>query len=68
MRAYQAAPTVEERQRLEARFAAVFRTVTGYAALDDRIAKTLTKPESLLRVLEHPELPLHNNPADLGAR
>jgi hypothetical protein len=30
--------------------------------------KTRAKKESLLLVLEHPELPLHNNPAELGAR
>jgi transposase IS66 family protein len=66
--AYRQAPTTAERERLGQRFAALFSTVTGYALLDDRIAKTLAKQESLLRVLEHPELPLHNNPAELGAR
>jgi hypothetical protein len=68
LRAYQAAPTGEERRRLAVRFDAVFTTVTGYAALDDRIARTLAKKENLLQVLDHPELPLHNNPAELGAR
>ena len=42
--------------------------VTGYAALDDRIAKTRAKKDALLLVLKHPELPLHNNPAELAAR
>jgi hypothetical protein len=42
--------------------------VTGYAALDDRIAKTRAKKDALLMVLLHPELPLHNNPAELAAR
>jgi hypothetical protein len=32
------------------------------------IAKTLTKRQALLRVLEKPYLPLHNNPAELAAR
>ena len=66
--AYQQAPTPQERARLAARFDALFTTVTGYALLDDRIARTLAKKASLLRVLDHPELPLHNNPAELGAR
>ena len=46
----------------------LFSTVTGYAALDERIAKTHTKKVALLMVLDHPEIPLHNNPAELGAR
>ena len=36
--------------------------------LDKRIAKTQAKIASLLLVLQHPEIPLHNNPAELGAR
>ena len=65
---YREAPTDQERAGLAQRFDQVFATVTGYALLDDRIAKTLAKKERLLRVLDHPELPLHNNPAELGAR
>lgn len=42
--------------------------MTGYEALDQRIAKTKAKKDNLLRVLAHPEIPLHNNPAELGAR
>ena len=49
-------------------FDALFSTTTGYDALDDRIAKTLAKKTELLRVLELPDLPLHNNAAELGAR
>ncbi len=66
--AYREAPTEQERTRLGVWFDQVFTTVTGYAALDDRTAKTFAKKASLLRVLEHPEVPLHNNPAELGAR
>ena len=65
---YRQHPTPAERQRLAARFNELFRTSTGYAALDDRIAKTRAKRDCLLLVLEHPELPLHNNPAELAAR
>jgi hypothetical protein len=66
--AYRERPSTAERARLERRFDELFATVTGYDALDDRIAKTAAKRRSLLRVLDHPELPLHNNPAELGAR
>lgn len=66
--AYRERPTVEERTRLEARFETLFTTTTGYWALDERIRKTWAKKESLLLVLTHPELPLHNNASELGAR
>jgi hypothetical protein len=36
--------------------------------LDERKQLTVVKASELLRVLEHPELPLHNNPAELAAR
>ncbi|MCC3544786.1 MAG: hypothetical protein JGK21_31640 [Microcoleus sp. PH2017_22_RUC_O_B] len=36
--------------------------------MDERKQLTATKVSELLRVLEHPELPLHNNPAELAAR
>lgn len=68
LRAYQEAPTATERARLAARFDELFATVTGYDALDDRIAKTRAKRTELLQVLAHPELPLHNNAAELGCR
>jgi hypothetical protein len=66
--AYRQQPTGAERMRLEARFDALFATETGYWALDARIGKTRAKKGCLLLVLAHPEIPLHNNPAELGAR
>jgi hypothetical protein len=66
--AYRDHPTPADRVRLDADFDALFGTVTGYAALDQRLALTREKKPELLLVLEHPELPLHNNPAELGAR
>jgi len=66
--AYRELPTSEDRVRLDADFDALFGTVTGYTALDERLALTRNKKPELLLVLEHPELPLHNNPAELGAR
>ena len=66
--AYRDHPTPDERTRLDARFDAPFGTVTGYRELDRRLALTRDKKPGLLLVLDHPELPLHNNPAELGAR
>jgi hypothetical protein len=66
--AYRQDPTVQERQRLATEFDRLFATTTGYKILDQRIAKTQAKKESLLLVLKYPELPLHNNAAELGVR
>jgi hypothetical protein len=66
--AYRERPTPAEAVRLEARFDAVFSTTTGFDLLDARIALTREKKAGLLLALRHPELPLHNNPAELAAR
>jgi hypothetical protein len=66
--AYREQPTLEEAVRLDGEFEVLFSTVTGYQALDERIAKTRAKKSCLLMVLAHPEISLHNNPAELGAR
>ena len=65
---YKKDPTVELKAKLNEEFDDLFSTITGYDALDKRVAKTKAKKLSLLMVLEHPEIPLHNNPAELGAR
>jgi Transposase IS66 family len=66
--AYRLKPSLAEKERLAAAFDQLFTTVTGYQALDERIEKTRLKKASLLMVLDHPEIPLHNNPAELAAR
>jgi FtsZ-binding cell division protein ZapB len=65
---YRASPSVAQATILSREFDLLFSTVTGYDALDKRIAKTKAKKDKLLMVLRHPEIPLHNNPAELGAR
>jgi hypothetical protein len=66
--AYKESPSDAEHIRLEAVFDELFAMQTGYEALDERIAKTRAKKQSLLLVLEYPELPLHNNASELGVR
>lgn len=66
--AYQKDPCPAEHARLLAEFDTLFGQITGYAALDQRIAKTRIKKNTLLLVLQHPELPLHNNAAELAVR
>jgi Transposase IS66 family len=65
---YRQRPSPEEAGLLRSTFDTLFATVTGYADLDNRIAKTLAKKDKLLLVLDYPELLLHNNPAELAAR
>ena len=61
-------PTMEEHLRLESEFDDLFSKHTGYDAMDQRIAKTKVKKDSLLLVLQYPELPLHNNASELAVR
>jgi len=65
---YPAQPSGERAAQLRQAFDELFASVTGYTVLDKRIAKTKAKKTQLLLVLEHPEIPLHNNLAELGAR
>ena len=66
--AYQAQPTQALAKTLRESFDMLFSTITGYETLDERILKTKLKKESLLLMLKHPALPLHNNASELGAR
>jgi Transposase IS66 family len=68
LQAYRVQPTRAERDRLAARFDEVFTPNLDYRSLDERIAKTRENKAHLLQVLAHPEILLHNNPAELGAR
>jgi hypothetical protein len=66
--AYRHHPNQEEADSLRGEFEQLFEQTTGYQQLDERKALTLAKKEQLLVVLIHPEILLHNNPAELGAR
>ncbi|MCG7850341.1 MAG: transposase [ANME-2 cluster archaeon] len=65
---YKKNPSSQMAEILSAEFDRLFSTKTKYRALDDRIAKTKANKTQLLLVLKYPELPLHNNDAELGAR
>ena len=66
--AYKDAPSEQMADKLRSEFWKLFDTDSGYQQLDERKRLTLLKSSELLLVLEHPELPLHNNPAELAAR
>jgi len=65
---YCANPSDEREALLRLEFDELFSTRTGYAALDERIAKTAAKKNELLTVLLVPGVPLHNNASELQAR
>ena len=65
---YRQSPDETRSEALASRFVKLFSTKTGYDELDQRISKTLAKKDELLMVLTHPEILLHNNPAELAAR
>jgi Transposase IS66 family len=65
---YRDHPDPAQAAALEAAFDQLFAHTSGYQQLDECKARTFKKRESLLMVLSHPEIPLHNNPAELGAR
>jgi hypothetical protein len=65
---FKISPDAEVAKLLEAEFDQLFSTKTWYDQLDERIIKTKKKKESLLMVLTMPEIPLHNNAAELAAR
>ena len=55
-------------EQLDAEFDQLFSTVTECKQLDERIQKTKEKKKGLLMVFKMPEIPLHNNAAELAAR
>lgn len=65
---YKASPDSKQAKALSDEFDVLFATRTGYDALDKRIAMTKAKKEYLLLVLMYPEIPLHNNAAEIAAR
>jgi RecB family exonuclease len=66
--AYKDSPNQKIKLELKSKFWELFGTETGYKQLDERKRLTAAKVSELLLVLENPELPLHNNPAELAAR
>ena len=66
--AYKDAPSAESTRFLKSKVRLLFEAKSGYKLLEKRQQFTAAKISKLLIVLEHPELPLHNNPAELAVR
>jgi hypothetical protein len=61
LKAYRQSPTPQWRGRLENDFDRLFSKATGWMELDEELQKIHGKKSELLLVLDHPEIPLHNN-------
>lgn len=61
-------PTPARRAALRTRFDRVFGRVTGFAELDEVVARLRTNKAELLMVLDRPEIPLHSNGSENAIR
>jgi transposase IS66 family protein len=68
LKAYRAQPDAGQRPVLEARFDALVEQRTGYPSIDGVLKKMREHKADLLRVLERPEIPLHNNAMESDIR
>jgi hypothetical protein len=68
LKLYQDEPTPARRAALRARFDRIFGRVTGFAALDETLARLRANKAELLMVLDRPEIPLHSNGSENAIR
>jgi Transposase IS66 family len=68
LKAYRAAPTEAQRPVLEARFDALVEQRSSYPSINGPLKEMRDHKADLLRVLERPEVPLHNNGEETDIR
>lgn len=68
LKAYRLDPTPRRRGELRARFDRIFQRTTGFATLDRLLKRLHANKAELLRVLDHPEIPLHTNGSENDIR
>ena len=68
LKAWAGDPCPRRAAALRARFDRIFGRQTGYATLDWLLARLHRRKSELLRVLEHPEIPLHTNGSENDIR
>lgn len=61
LKQFKETPTNRRRLRLEQDFDKLFQARTGWTTLNEALQKIHAKKTDLLLVLDHPEIPLHNN-------
>jgi hypothetical protein len=68
LKAWKRDPCPRRAAALRARFDRIFRRRTGYVVLDRLLARLHRRKDELLRVLQHPEIPLHTNGSENDIR
>jgi len=68
LKAYRVDPTPRRRSEMRTRFDRIFRRRTGFATLDRLLKRLHANKAELLRVLDHPEIPLHTNGSENDIR
>ena len=68
LKAYRLDPTPRRRRELRGRFDRIFQRHTGFATLDRLLQRLHANKAELLRVLDHPEIPLHTNGSENDIR
>ena len=68
LKAWACDPCPRRAAALRARFERIFGRQTGYATLDRLLARLHRRKSELLRVLQHPEIPLHTNGSENDIR
>jgi GAF domain-containing protein len=68
LKAYQQEPEASRKAELTSRFETLCASVTGFPSVDGVLGEMKGSQADLLRVLEHPEVPLHNNTSESHIR
>jgi hypothetical protein len=68
LKAYRAAPTPRRGRELRARFDRIFHRSTCFATLDRLLQRLHANKPELMRVLDHPQIPLHTNGSENDIR
>lgn len=68
LKKYKIAPCPERRLKLSKRFDEIFTSKTCYASLNAALKRLHKNKTELLLVLDHPEIPLHNNLSERDIR
>src|SRR3954464_5758344 len=68
LKLYTEDPPASRRTALKQRFDRIFTRVTGFAELDQAVARTHANKDELLLVLDRPDIPLHTNGSENAVR
>lgn len=68
LKSWKREPCPRRAAALRARFDRIFKRHTGYVTLDRLMARLHRRKAELLRVLEHPDIPLHTNGSENDIR